>query len=371
MTISLQVNIPAKQSHSYPIVIAAQLLSQWQDWLPACAPSRKIVIISDDIVAKLYGVQLADELSLAGYQVKLIEFDHGENSKSALTKLAIEEQMFAFGCDRKSLCLALGGGVVGDLAGFVAATYMRGMNFIQVPTSFLAMIDSSVGGKTAVNTSYGKNIIGAFWQPQAVFMDTLVLKTLPRKQIINGFFEAVKIFLTLDAEHFVYCQEHLAAILNLEPVAINTVIQHAVGLKAYVVETDEQERNLRMILNYGHTVAHALEKLSNYTIMHGYAVAIGMLVEAKIAQLSGLLSIHDYDAIAAFLGKLEISPQLLHDFAVEDIIHSMRGDKKNTNQQILLVLLNGIGSVKNIENQVAFPVDESLIHAALTQLINR
>ena len=371
MSLSLQVNIPAKQPHSYPIVIAEELLNSWQEWLANYAPSRKVVIISDDIVAKLYGNQLVDELERDGYQVKLIEFLHGENSKSALTKLATEEQMFAFGCDRHTLCLALGGGVVGDLAGFVAATYMRGMNFIQVPTSLLAMLDSSVGGKTAVNTSYGKNIIGAFWQPQAVFMDTLVLNTLPREQIINGFFEAVKIFLTLDAEHFIYCQDNLDAILNLDSGALNKVIHRAVSLKAYVVEVDEQERNLRMILNYGHTVAHALEKLSNYTILHGYAVAIGMLVEAKIAQLSGLLTEQDYQQVVSFLAKLEVTEELLSGFAVDEIIHAMRGDKKNTSQQILLVLLNGIGSVKNIENRVAFPVDESVIHAALTQLIKR
>ena len=195
MTNYLQVTIPAKPELHYPITISAELLRNWQDWLPSYAPTRKLVIISDNLVGEIYGEKFASELTLAGYSVKLLAFPHGETSKSAATKLGLEEQMFAFGCDRHTLCIALGGGVVGDLAGFTAATYMRGMNYIQVPTSLLAMIDSSVGGKTAVNTSYGKNIIGAFWQPRAVIMDINLLQTLPAEHVRNGFFEAVKIFL--------------------------------------------------------------------------------------------------------------------------------------------------------------------------------
>jgi 3-dehydroquinate synthase len=246
---------------------------------------------------------------------------------------------------------------------------MRGMNYIQIPTSLLAMIDSSVGGKTAVNSSYGKNIIGAFWQPQAVIMDTELLKTLPREQIINGFFEAVKIFLTLNAEQFNFCCTHLDAILNLEQAPLVQVLREAVALKAHVVEIDEQEQNLRMILNFGHTVAHALEKLSDYKVLHGYAVAIGMLVEAKIAELSGLLDNSDYKLITEFLAKLGITPQLLAGYKITELISAMRGDKKNKNQQIVLVLLSGIGQVKNIDNKVAFAVDESIIEAAFLNLM--
>jgi 3-dehydroquinate synthase len=367
--VDLQVNIPAKSSLHYPIMIAPQLLTNWQSWIKDYAPSKKIIIVSDSNVANLYGNNFCKELNSAGYKCQILHFTAGEASKSATTKLELEEKMFSFGCDRHTLCIALGGGVVGDLAGFTAATYMRGMNYIQIPTSLLAMIDSSVGGKTAVNSSYGKNIIGAFWQPQAVIMDTELLKTLPREQIINGFFEAVKIFLTLNAEQFNFCCTHLDAILNLEQAPLVQVLREAVALKAHVVEIDEQEQNLRMILNFGHTVAHALEKLSDYKVLHGYAVAIGMLVEAKIAELSGLLDNSDYKLITEFLAKLGITPQLLAGYKITELISAMRGDKKNKNQQIVLVLLSGIGQVKNIDNKVAFAVDESIIEAAFLNLM--
>lgn len=371
MSISLQVNIPSRQSYSYPIMIESGLLNNWQQWLPQYAQSRKVVIISDSVVAKLYAHDFCRQLLANGYSAQVFDFPAGEQSKSVATKLVLEEQMFAFGCDRHTLCIAFGGGVVGDLAGFVAATYMRGMNFIQIPTSLLAMIDSSVGGKTAVNTSYGKNIIGTFWQPQSVFMDIDVLKTLPKEHIVNGFFEAVKIFLTLDKDNFIFCQQNLDNILNLETQSLIHVIEQAVKLKAYVVEVDEFERNLRMILNYGHTVAHAIEKLSNYQVLHGYAVALGMLVEAKIAQQLGFLSSDDYQIINRFLQQLNVTPESLNNYNLNELIIAMRGDKKNTNQKIKLVLLTGIGSVKNETNQVAFAVDENIIYDALASLMDK
>lgn len=365
MISSINVNIPPKPARSYPIVIAAGLLKNSQEWIAEFCHSGKVVIICDDVVAKIYGELLCDNLQACGYQSELIIFQNGEASKNIATKTAIEEEMFAFGCDRHTLCVALGGGVVGDMAGFIAATYMRGMDFIQVPTSMLAMIDSSVGGKVAVNSSYGKNNIGAFWQPKAVIMDLDLLKSLPKNQIINGFFEAVKIFLTCDYEHFEFCEVQLDSILSLEEKALVKVLQKAVSLKAMVVEIDEEERNLRMILNYGHTIAHALEKLSKYEIMHGFAVGLGMLIEAKIANLLGLLTDTDFIRVSKFLSRLDINKTILESYDNQSIITAMRGDKKNLNQEIVLVLLNGIGSVKNIDNKVAFPVAESVIAEAL------
>jgi len=365
MNTTLHVNIPAKAAKNYPIIIAEGLLKSWQEWLANYCHSGKVVIITDDIIAGLYGEVLCENLQLSGYRAELIIFPHGEASKSSLTKMDVEDKMFAFGCDRYTLCIALGGGVVGDLAGFTAATYMRGIDFIQVPTSMLAMIDSSVGGKVAVNTSYGKNNVGAFWQPKAVIMDISLLKSLPREQIINGFFEAIKIFLTCDQKYFEYCQANLGAILDLEQKELIHILSKAVALKAHVVEIDEQEQHLRMILNFGHTVAHALEKLSNYSIMHGFAVGLGMLVEAKVANLLGLLDNRGYEIIAGVLPRLQIDLSWLRNYKNEDIIQAMRGDKKNVNQEIVMVLLTGIGQVKNINNKVAFPVDENVIKQAL------
>ncbi len=368
MQAKLEVNIPAKSGKSYPILIEANLLRNWQSWLDPYCKSDKIVVISDSQVAKLYGEKFCDYLEKSGYQAKLLVFPHGEQYKNAETKYKLEEQMFAFGCDRHTLCIALGGGVVGDITGFTAATYMRGINFIQVPTSLLAMIDSSVGGKTGINASYGKNVIGAFWQPKAVIMDLELLKSLPREQVINGFFEAVKIFLTLDKEHFEFCSQNLTAILSLDSASLTKVLCKAVALKAHVVEVDEEERNLRMILNYGHTVGHALEKLTNYEVLHGFSVGLGMLVEAKIAELMGLLSTDEYKQIYEFLLKLEIPVKLLNRYSAQTIVEAMRGDKKNRNREIVMVLLSGIGQVKNINNKVAFQVEEKTIIEALQLL---
>lgn len=362
---NLQVKIPVKAARSYPILIEPDLLKNWQKWLEPYCHSGKILIISDNKVANLYGGKFCDHLVSWGYQVKLLEFPAGEQSKTINTKLKLEEQMFAFGCDRHTLCLALGGGVVGDLAGFTAATYMRGIDYIQIPTSLLAMIDSSVGGKTAVNTSYGKNIIGAFWQPKAVIMDLALLKSLPREHIINGFFEAIKIFLALDWEYFEFCVRHLTEILDFKEKFLAKIIRQAVALKAHVVEVDEEERNLRMILNYGHTAAHAIEKLTDYKILHGYAVGLGMLVEAKIAEFMGYLAAAEFNLIADFLAKLEIPHQILRQYSPNAIVEAMYADKKNKNKQIVMVLLTGIGKVKNADDRVAFPVEEVMIIKAV------
>lgn len=368
MNHKLSVNIPSKFSSQYPIYIGQQIIDEIHIFLNQNLNVRKIVIISDDIVTKLYAKDFINYLRSYDYDVNLITFEHGETNKSASTKLYIEEEMFKLNCDRSTLCLALGGGVVGDIVGFTAATYMRGLNYIQVPTSLLAMIDSSVGGKTAVNTSYGKNIIGAFWQPKAVFMDLKFLKSLPKEQIVNGFFEAVKIFLTLDKDYFKICHTNLDSILDLNDEHLIPIVTKAVELKAYVVETDEQERNLRMILNFGHTVGHALEKLSSYELLHGFGVGYGMLAEAKISQLMGLLRDEDYDLIEIFLSKLGIKNGYFSSLSVDEVINNMRGDKKNTNQEIKLVLLTAVGQVKNINNQVAFVVSEEVIADALIAL---
>ena len=368
MTINLKISIPAKPSYGYPIILGTELFTNWSNWIEEYAPHKKIIIISDSNVTNLYGAKFAEQLTENGYKVKLLSFLAGELSKNIQTKLALEEQMFEFGVDRHTLCIALGGGVVGDLAGFTAATYMRGINFIQIPTSLLAMIDSSVGGKTAVNTSYGKNIIGAFWQPKAVIMDTQLLHTLPAEHINNGLFEAIKIFLTCDLEYFNYCVSYQTELLSLAQQPLVKMIQRAVALKAHVVEVDEFEQNLRMILNFGHTVGHALEKLSHYELLHGFGVALGMIVEAKIAVILGLLAEKDYLTIKQFLSNLGANSQALNQYTVDEIITAMRGDKKNINQQIKLVLLTGIGQVKNIDNQVAFAVDEQIIYQALEQV---
>lgn len=368
MCTQVNVTIPSKDSWSYLINIKSGLLDRVSEFIECYAISKKVIIIADDITAQLYGKKILANLLEYGYHAKLINFKHGEENKSASNKLYLEEEMFVFGVDRHTLCIALGGGVVGDLVGFTAATYMRGIKFVQIPTTLLSMIDSSVGGKVAVNTSYGKNIIGAFWQPKAVLMDLDTLKTLPREHVINGLFEAIKIFITFDKEFTLFTNQNLESIVNLEINYLMPVIKKAVELKSHVVEVDEFEQNLRMVLNFGHTVGHALEKITKYQLLHGYAIAYGMLVEAKIANILGFLSNEDFIFVKNILAKLEIDSNYLAGFNNDKIIMAMRGDKKNINQQIKLTLLNGVGSVYNVENKFAFAVDEVIITQALNEL---
>ncbi|MFN7095810.1 MAG: 3-dehydroquinate synthase family protein, partial [Burkholderiales bacterium] len=238
-------------------------------------------------------------------------------------------------------------------------------------TTLLAMVDSSVGGKTAVNTPYGKNLIGAFWQPQLVVMDTLTLTSLPQELVINGLIEALKVFLTSDAKSFYYANRYLNQILAADKAKLQSVIKRAVKIKAEIVRTDEKEENLRMILNFGHTIGHALEKLSNYTILHGYAVALGILVESKMAVLAGHLSLTNYTIIAELMRKLGISGARLTQFNINAVVDATLGDKKNKAGQVYCVLLTNIGTVYLDQGQkVATPVSEELIHTALTELIN-
>ena len=280
----INVDISGQDPAKYQITLGSGVLSTWQSWLGKYCSSKQVVIITDKIVEKLYASEFAKQLGHDGYKVLLLSIAPGEESKVQNVKEYLELEMLKAKYDRHTLLIAIGGGVIGDLSGFVAATYLRGIKYIQVPTTLLAMIDSSVGGKTAINTPYGKNLIGAFWQPQMVVMDIDLLASLPKVQLINGLVEAIKIFLTSDKEGFAYTKRHLDKILRHDMAKLQSVIRRAVSLKAHIVSEDEREENLRMILNFGHTIGHAIEKINDFKILHGYAVALGILVEAKIAE---------------------------------------------------------------------------------------
>src|SRR5579862_7344926 len=274
----IMMAIPAKKSMMYPIRVGMNLLSSPEKWLPDSWEQKKLVIVTDDTVDHLYANHLLKQLKNAN--PLLFTFPAGEQSKSAEIKSKIEEKMIQANCDRDTLLIALGGGVVGDLAGFIAATYMRGISYIQVPTTLLAMVDSSVGGKTSINTPQGKNLIGAFWQPKTVVADIHCLKTLPEVHCVNGLIEAIKMFLTNDADYFHYVNTHLDRFFHKDEIVLQKIIERAVQIKVDIVSQDETEKNLRMTLNFGHTIGHALEKITGYAILHGFAVALGILIEA-------------------------------------------------------------------------------------------
>ncbi len=361
------VNLPSSPPNSYPILINSGLLKSLASWIPK-NPSF-VVIITDSIVKKHYAKSLVDSLKKEGYRTLLLSFPSGEQAKNIHTKSALEEKMLKHGCDRDTIILALGGGVVGDLAGFIAATFMRGISYIQIPTTLLAMLDSSVGGKTAINTAYGKNLIGAYWQPKAVISDIHCLKTLNTKNIVNGLIEAIKIFLISDINSLKYLEKNLDSILNLDEKNLINLIGRAVKIKSTIVSHDEKENGQRSILNFGHTIGHALEKISDYQLLHGYAVAYGILVEAKISELMGLLSSHEYLLIKLLLKRLKIKTSDLKKWDIDQLIHHTKSDKKNRSGSVNYVLLKSLGSIVEKQHHFTHPISDELVKSALLETI--
>ena len=362
-------NIAPINASYYPIWVDSNILDQYTHWLPRDLEFSRIVVITDHTVRKLYATRFIQSLKKDYANTLVIAIPVGEKSKTGAIKQSIEEKMFRAHCDRNTLILALGGGVVGDIAGFVAATYMRGIPYIQVPTTLLAMVDSSIGGKTGINTSYGKNLIGAFWPPKAIIADITCLRTLLRTQLINGLVEALKIFLTRDSAGFNYLKTHLPMLLDQNQTCLTMLISQAIQLKASIVEQDAKEKNQRQILNFGHTIGHALEKITHYKIEHGYAVALGMLVEGKIAQRLGLFKSDEYLILQETLAQLEITGDVLKKFSLEQLLHATRLDKKKKRSKVHYVLLSRIGAVYTEQDNYAHPVADEVVREAYLEVI--
>lgn len=362
----ITVAIPQIPASSYVIHVQSGLLQDIVLWLPK--HYKYWVIISDEMVAECYGQLLVSRLKQCiscDDTVLLLTFPSGEKFKNTRTKKKLEEMMLSHACSRhETLILALGGGITGDIAGFVAATYMRGIPYIQIPTTLLAMVDSSVGGKVGINTPQGKNLIGAFWQPLAVIADINLLKTIDKKQFVAGLIEAMKMFLTHDRDSVHFLVKYLPQILLLEDVFLTELIYRAVKIKACVVNQDEKETGMRMALNFGHTIGHALEKVSLYRIGHGYAVGYGILIEAKISEIMGVLSKQDYQLIQETLASLGIHGKMLRKYPIKEVIASTYSDKKVRAGCAYYVLLEQLGTVYSLNNQYAHPVAEQIVTEA-------
>ncbi|MFN8769961.1 MAG: 3-dehydroquinate synthase [Neisseriaceae bacterium] len=360
------VKLQCINNYSYPIYIGYDLFKDFVGFLKKHYTGNQIVLISDNKITKLYTNRLNNELKSAGYSLLTLETKAGEKSKNSKTKEKLELQMFENKVNRNALVIAFGGGVIGDLVGYTASTYMRGVKYIQVPTTLLSMIDSSVGGKTAINTKYGKNLVGTFYQPTLVFMDLNLLDSLPKKQLINGLIEAIKIFLTFDSKSFEYVAKNIKAILAYDRYVLQCIVEKAVALKAYVVENDEREENLRMSLNFGHTVGHAIERISQYKILHGIAVGIGIIIEAKIAVNLGKLSLDNLKIIEETMNKLGVSTKLLSRYDINEITNATLLDKKNKSANIVkCILLSEIGQIAYCDDKVATDVSVADILRAL------
>ncbi len=337
----LKVSLKKKINDSYEILIGDDLLSHVPKNIGKLG--NRFLIITDTNVGKLYGGKLLSLLKKKGLKADIVAFKAGEKSKTIETFEKLLKHAQKVGLDRKSSIIALGGGVVGDVAGFVAASYMRGINYIQVPTSLLAMVDSSVGGKVAVDLPTGKNIVGAFHQPKKVIIDVSLLKTLPKKEILCGLAEMIKSGLIADKRLFIDINNNLEEIIAKDEKILSRLITRCCKIKSFVVSKDEKEAGLRKILNYGHTVGHAIETLTGYNkLSHGEAVAIGMIIEGAIANELGILSNDEFilqNSVIINSGLNKNMPNL----DSSKVIAEMKKDKKVVSGEIEFVLLKKIG----------------------------
>ena len=319
----------------------------------------RLAIITDANVAKLYGSALYEQLQRWGVEAEVFSFPAGEAHKTRQIKAILEDQLLDKGYGRDTCILALGGGVTTDLGGYLAATYCRGVPLILMPTSLLAMVDASLGGKTGVNTPFGKNLIGAFYHPQAVLIDPTFLHTLPSKEIKNGLVEMIKHGLIADINYVNFLKEQAPALLRLDKEIMQNAIFMSCQIKQQIIQVDEKEQGKRHLLNFGHTMGHALETKTHYQLSHGEAVALGIIAESRLAVIKGQLSLCAFEEILALLKLYEIKPAFPAYLTSQEIWKEMYLDKKSIRNQPRFVLLQGIGKSYTQGQHYCFPVSEA------------
>jgi 3-dehydroquinate synthase len=335
---------------SYEILIGPGLRKRVGEFLKTVLNPSRIVIITHPSINSIYGEEVANNFIDQGWATDIIEVPEGESSKNLGQAEKLYDRLLELNCDRKSVLVALGGGVIGDLVGFVAATYQRGIPFVQVPTTLLSQVDSSVGGKTAVNHPKGKNMIGAFYQPRLVVADLETLRTLAAKEYRAGLAEIVKYGAISDAKLFEFLEARYKDILNLDHNCLSHIIETSCAIKARVVEKDERESHYRMILNFGHTLGHAIESLTNYSrFIHGEAVAIGMVGAAELSHSMGKCSEEVPKRLEALLKNLGL-PVEMPGLDSAAIIDSLYHDKKTMDRKIKFILVKEIGSIEIVDH---------------------
>jgi 3-dehydroquinate synthase len=343
--VTIRVPLVEQRDASYDILIGPGLILGVGPLLAQYCPAPGYAVISDSHVGKLHGEKLVGTLRDAAVHAELFTFPAGEWNKTRETWASLSDRMLAAHFGRDSVVVALGGGVVGDVAGFVAATYLRGVVLVQIPTSLLAMIDSSIGGKTGVDVAAGKNLLGAFHQPRLVIADLDFLDTLASVQLSAGLAEAVKHGAIADVEYFDFLDARHAAILAKDGPSLERVVRRSVEIKAAVVAQDEREAGRRAILNFGHTVGHAIEATSRYEVLHGEAVAMGMVYEARLAESLGIAAAGTAQRISGVLERLRLPVELPEGNRVDDLIEAMRTDKKGRAGAIRFALPQRIGTI--------------------------
>ena len=347
------------KTRSYPIYIEPGLIKDLSDYLSEYNHGQKWVIISQQNLMGIIGYEFEKNLNNSGFDCRHITLPTGEAAKSMNEYSRAISQMIEYQCDRKSFIIALGGGVIGDVAGFISSTYMRGIEYVQVPTTLLAMVDSSIGGKTGINIAEGKNLVGSIYQPKAVFIDQNILKTLPKQEVVAGLGEIVKYGAISDFNFFDNVSGWLS---DIENFPFEKAIETCCKIKALVVSEDEHEHGLRKILNFGHTVAHALE--SNYgfqSIKHGEAVALGMLCAGYISFKLNKLDESQYYKLKNTIRKLPLPD--LKGVNREHLMTFIKRDKKYEKGTLNFIILNGIGNA-----EVTKDVTEELLLESLLEI---
>ena len=333
--------IVALDERSYPIVIGSHLLDDQN--FARHVPGRRVAIVTNTVVAPLYLERLTVMLEAAGKRCIPVVLPDGEEEKNVHNLMRIFDALLENKCDRKTTLLALGGGVIGDMTGFAAATYMRGVPFVQVPTTLLAQVDSSVGGKTAINHPLGKNMVGAFYQPQSVLADTSTLMSLPQRELSAGLAEVIKHGAIIDTEFFCWQEANMDKLMARDNQALAHAIRRSCEIKAEVVRQDERESGLRAILNFGHTFGHAIEAGLGYgEWLHGEAVGCGMVMAADLSVRLGYLDSVDRDRIIALVRAAGL-PAVAPDLGVDRWLELMEVDKKNEDGQKRFILLKPVG----------------------------
>jgi 3-dehydroquinate synthase len=325
--------------HRYDVLIASGLLERLGEYVRKYLPRKTCAIISDESVAAIFGSQTIENLTRADYRPTLITIPAGEKSKNLNKAGGVCNRMTAAGLDRQSFVIGLGGGVIGDISGFVAAIFHRGIPHVQIPTTLLAMVDSSIGGKTGVNTSAGKNLIGAVYHPALVIDDVDILKTLPRREFNQGYAEIIKHAIIADAEMF-------AALKNVDPKDLAPLIRRNIEIKSKIVAKDERDRTgERATLNFGHTVGHAIERAGDYReFLHGEAISLGIVAACSVSMKKAGLPRAERDAIVGLLQQFDLPAHLPSNFPREKIFEALPYDKKFENGKIRFVVTPRIGS---------------------------
>ena len=332
---------------SYPIYVGAGIMERAGEFLKQAGLGGKVAVVTNPTVAQLYLDPIHEALSKADFQVTPVLLPDGEEHKNLKSLATIYDHLISERFERKSCVLALGGGVIGDLAGFAAATYLRGVPYVQVPTTLLAHVDSSVGGKTGVNHENGKNLIGAFYQPKLVLIDVAVLKTLPRRELVAGLAEVIKYGIIHDPDLFHLLEQKVGKLIDLDRELLAQVIATCCAIKARVVEADEREDDYRAVLNFGHTIGHALEAVTGYgQLLHGEGVAVGMVKAVALSVQQGFCDKASFNRVVALVRKAGLPVEIPPGVSSQNLIQAMEVDKKVAGGKIKFIMCEGIGKTR-------------------------